>query len=948
MKNHFRALVVLSLTQAMTVNIKAQTGTDYINAYKISNCAIPFDVESEGKPFNVTWGMDTAWDWDYNVNRGIAHIGKDHLKTGRVSFQPIDLVTETKTSDGKVQYELSSRQKARLLRRINMIKSTGTKEINLNCDHEVLFYEVNSNGVCINTDKTNFAGKERYGGKPEEWYKLIKASVQYCEKQGLKVISVSPFNESDFVNWHQYYGTENDGMKDFLAIAKLIKEDPEMAGIRVCGGNTLNCDRALPWYNALKQYLDEGNTHQLAGSFDNYAKFFSTVVQDGKLGTADELHNVGEAIVGAEYGMTTGIWWGFDGRARGQFCKDSNEGVRIGYGEHRASWTTGAVYRNEKFNEIHAYLGSSERQANDATYSFVSKNKDVYFNGYGPTREYVVNMPGGTGYQNGQINAEKLIDIYYGEDVPQEFIDGTYQIMNYYSGGLLSTSVTNPSSGSEVKTSARKEGTASQQWVVSPVSRTDADGDISYWSFKINNDNNRFLNLKDCNLNSGATTIVYTHDGKRFLEEKWYLKYAGEGYWYIISCLSNKALRCSSSTTATSVSLGECPTASASANTKRPFMWRFMPLDAKCNKIAPVWGDNTLRGVGYNSSIKISWTAIDDESVTYNILRSPSGLNKYNTIAHSIKGDSYFDNTVEPGKYDYKVIPVAYNGTRGKESEVITCNTVEEDALIAQYQFDGNLNDNSVNKINGSYYGTESYSSSDLLHKSGSKALNMSSQSTFMRVSHSLTNRDNMTIMMWVRWSSGNAWQRIFDFGNGTNEYMFLTPSNGSQMRFVMKNGGEEQILSTSSLKATAWKHIAVTFSKVGEGENAKENVTLYIDGESVGSKDFTIFPSEIAPALNYIGRSQFSGDPNFKGYIDDLRFYNYPLSEARIKEAMLDNEEMSKDLSDTSTSIETANSNNDATIKAIYTIGGAKVSNLKKGVNIVKYSDGKASKIIK
>ena len=77
------------------------------------------------------------------------------------------------------------------------------------------------------------------------------------------------------------------------------------------GGNTLNCDEALPWYNALKDYLDEGNTHQLAGSFDNYALFFQTVKNDGKVVTADELHNVGEAIVGVEYGMENGIWWSF-------------------------------------------------------------------------------------------------------------------------------------------------------------------------------------------------------------------------------------------------------------------------------------------------------------------------------------------------------------------------------------------------------------------------------------------------------------------------------------------------------------------------------------------------------------------------------------------------------------------------------------------------------------
>ena len=50
------------------------------------------------------------------------------------------------------------------------------------------------------------------------------------------------------------------------------------------GGNTLNDDKALAWYTPGKQYYDWGNTHQLAGSFDNFAKFFTQVAKDGKIG----------------------------------------------------------------------------------------------------------------------------------------------------------------------------------------------------------------------------------------------------------------------------------------------------------------------------------------------------------------------------------------------------------------------------------------------------------------------------------------------------------------------------------------------------------------------------------------------------------------------------------------------------------------------------------------
>ena len=51
--------------------------------------------------------------------------------------------------------------------------------------------------------------------------------------------------------------------------------------------------RQMKWYEHNKEFLDEGNTHQLAGSFDTYAEFFTKVREDGRHATADELHNDG-------------------------------------------------------------------------------------------------------------------------------------------------------------------------------------------------------------------------------------------------------------------------------------------------------------------------------------------------------------------------------------------------------------------------------------------------------------------------------------------------------------------------------------------------------------------------------------------------------------------------------------------------------------------------------
>ena len=926
----------------VSLSVNAQTGADYMKAMKVAGNDIRFDINDAGREYKVNWGMDAAWDWDYNVYRGIAHIGVGNFATGRVSFQPIDLVADN--GDGTLS--LTERQKKKLKYRCDLIKMTGTTAVNLNCDHEALFCEVDADGnypVVNNEKPTDYTGRTNYQGKPEEWYKLIKASAQYVESLGLKVVSVSPFNEPDYV-WQQA-SNELSAMIDFYAIAKLIKDDPYFANIRVCGGNTLNCDRAMPWYTFLKDYLDEGNTHQLAGELSTYSEFFSAVTADGKVGTADELHNVGEAIVGANYGMTNGIWWGFDSKARGQFCIDSNEGVRLAYGENGNTWTNAAVYRNDVTGEVHGYIGSSERQASDDSYAFISPDRDVYFNGYGPTRMYVYDVPGGTGYQKGQINAERLFDITWGEDVAPFEVNGTYMLMNVSSKKMLTMS-----SGNATSESRKSLGTT-QQWNVYP---SYTDGDMSYWF--IDNAGNTGMHLNSALdwgqlktiFTSSANIIVYNNAANHPMEEQWYVKYAKEGSFYIINRLTNKYLYCSSTTAGTRITSKIPPAADASPSEQKKYLWRFLPTDAKTPALSVLTPPNAPTGIYAKQRpgcIQLFWTGpAAEELITYTILRAEKpteegGVAEYNTVGRNIASNSFVDNTAVAGKqYLYKVQAVDVRCNRSEPSAVLEASILLDRQLLCQLQFDGSLSDLSANSINASLYGNEKYSNTELLVKSGTQSLNLDGGSYAM-LPYSVADRDEMTIATWVRWSSaGSNWQRIFDFGNGTDQYMFLCPSNGSEMRFVMKNGGDEEILSNGKkLTGSTWQHVAVTIKPEGE----KVNVKLYLNGEAVAeSSDFTIKPSDIKPALCFIGRSMFKADPLFNGRLDDFRIYNYSLSSEEVIAVMGDTGEASADLKDTfeetvSTGIHDVSPSASAAA-VMYDLNGIPSSAASKGIKIM------------
>ncbi len=142
----------------------------------------------------------------------------------------------------------------------------------------------------------------------------------------------------------------------------------------------------------------------------------------------------------------------------------------------------------------------------------------------------------------------------------------------------------------------------------------------------------------------------------------------------------------------------------------------------------------------------------------------------------------------------------------------------------------------------------------------------------------------NFTIEVWVKLNSTANWTRIFDFGNNTTSYMFLTPQNGSNSRLrfgitTNSSGGEQQITGTAALTTGVWHHVAVT-------RNGLTGV-LYQNGVAVGTNNaMTNTPSKLGSTVNnYLGKSQWA-DPYLNGQLDEFRIHSVALSAAEIAAA--------------------------------------------------------------
>ena len=812
------------------VNAQTTSASNNLVVQPIPDRTVTFSLADSGVAKPIIWGLDLAWLSETNIRRGIAFMGTDRVDVVRASFQPTLAL---------VNGDLQTAQITDLNTRLNLIDLTGSKtKVMLNCDHPSV--------------------DASYIGNAANWAQLMNVTTRRVQERGRTVVSVSPFNEPDY-GWGQYSGS--NGQLDFFNICGELRKNTRFDSIRICGANTLNCDQALPWYNYLKTKLDEGNTHQLAGTFDNFATFFTTVRANGDHATADELHNVMESMVGVEYGMQTGIWWGTAELARGEFVKAS-DGKRLGYAEHRPNWTAASVYRNLD-GKVQAFGGTSERQGATTTYRFVSKDKDVYYDGYGPQREYSMVLPGGTvgSYQNGQTNAERVVNITWGDDI-QPAINGRYILVNRMSGKVMSVPLGSTTTGVLLRQYANT-GATYQQWNVTPVDSR-IGGDFSYFTITAVH-SAQAIDVLNFSLSDGAGVEQYT-DNKN-INQQWYFDYAEDGWFYIRSRNSAKCLEVASPYITVGAAIQQ-----REKGTTTNQQWRLLPVGATVEFDSPSAPTN-LAATANATSVRLGWTASPETDVAgYSIFRSTSAGGPYNTIARNIKSSSFVDNTTIAGiNYFYAIKAVDNSLNRSGYSNEVSAIATGAKEMVAHLQFDGNTMDSTINLNHSASYGTISYTTG----KVGSQAISLNGTST-LQLPATVANYKELTIATWVYWNGITSWQRIFDFGNDQTQYMFLTPKTGTgQMRFTIKNGGTEQTLNTTVMPYVKWTHVAVTLNSTG--------AHMYVNGLlAAESSAITINSLDFKPVQNYIGRSQFS-DPLFNGNIDDFRVYNYALSATEI-----------------------------------------------------------------
>jgi hypothetical protein len=145
-----------------------------------------------------------------------------------------------------------------------------------------------------------------------------------------------------------------------------------------------------------------------------------------------------------------------------------------------------------------------------------------------------------------------------------------------------------------------------------------------------------------------------------------------------------------------------------------------------------------------------------------------------------------------------------------------------------------------------------------------------------------LAGQQEMTVAAWIRPRGTAAYQRVFDFGTATDNFMYLASANsdnsGPRFRIAASSSGVSQVLEgTEPIVTGSWTHIALVLGPSG--------ASIYVNGRLQKSDAaVTLRPADLGSTTsNFIGRSEFAVDPYFDGELDEYRIYARALSAQEI-----------------------------------------------------------------
>jgi hypothetical protein len=150
----------------------------------------------------------------------------------------------------------------------------------------------------------------------------------------------------------------------------------------------------------------------------------------------------------------------------------------------------------------------------------------------------------------------------------------------------------------------------------------------------------------------------------------------------------------------------------------------------------------------------------------------------------------------------------------------------------------------------------------------------------------------DVTVVTWMTWTGGAAYQRVFDFGisssgeglgNSGTRYLAVLPMTGFEDQAKPGLGAEVKAPGFPTIQLASTEDMEDRAAQVSFVFRGGVSAELYLDANLLASEATSITLADIDDRNNWLGQSQYQGDPFYQGSYEEFRIYGAALDACQL-----------------------------------------------------------------